>query len=50
MMNKATTAKLLKACKATLDCLEHLTTDKFSKGGDADIRRMLKQVIEQAEK
>ena len=38
-----TIANLLEACETTLELLNHMTTDQYSKGHDKQARRTLKQ-------
>jgi len=40
--------ELLEACRLTLDILDNITTDNFSKGGDKPAREALEQAIAKA--
>jgi hypothetical protein len=46
--NRKVNADLLEACVTTLELLDHMTTDQYSKGHDKHARHVLKQAIEKA--
>lgn len=45
---ESTIADLLEACESTLELLDHMTTDQYSKGHDKQARSILAQAIESA--